>query len=852
MGMTLKTTAAAGALLITFLTAAAPALQGQQRPRITESVDSRRTVLLPGTTHARIRQAQDRGRVAADLVMDRAILTLKSSPEQEAELEALLAAQQESSSPHYHQWLTPKEFGERFGVSAEDMSVIIRWLETQGLHVDQVSDGRREIEFSGTARQIEQAFMTEIHRFDFNGEIHVANARDISVPQALAGIVRGVVSLHDFVSKPKLQRFQSVPNFTFGGRHAMVPYDFAVIYDLAPLWNQGFDGTGQTIAIAGRTNININDVATFRSMYGLPESNPEIIVNGTDPGIVSEDEEGEADLDVEWSGAVAKGAKVKLIVSRGTRATDGILLSEMYIVNNNAAAVMSSSFGFCETASRSTSQFYASLWQQAAAQGISVVVSSGDSGSAGCDGPSSTAARRGLSVNGEASTPYNVAVGGAQFNENGADSVYWDTTNNAQNRSSAKIYIPEVVWNESGPDGLWSTGGGVSTVHSTPSWQTGYGVPSVDPGAADQHHRYTPDVSLTAAGHDGYVIQQRSSFFIASGTSASAPAFAGIMAIVNQITNQATGNPNPRLYALASQVPTAFHDITSGTNAVPCTAGSPNCVDGITTGYSAGPGYDLTTGWGSIDAYVFVHAWATSTAPPPPDTGPPSPPNPPAPNASVTASTYHVFPAFADGRVSDGSYFQSTLMISNPNSSATNTCTLQLRGLTVSGFALTYQLQPNGFVIAPTPATQSLKSGYATLQCPSVVEAQLLYSYYSSNGTKLAEAAVFSSPPARKVQILADTREGAQIGLAIANDSDAENTYTIAVDDGNGTVAGTVTRTVPPRTSLARYLSELVTLPLNYVGRVTVSPTTATGTSSIIGLRYTGTVFATIPQTIQP
>src|SRR5437879_4827196 len=150
MGMTLKTTAAAGALLITFLTAAAPALQGQQRPRITESVD-----------------------------------------------------------------------------------------------------GRREIEFSGTARQIEQAFMTEIHRFDFNGEIHVANARDISVPQALAGIVRGVVSLHDFVSKPKLQRFQSVPNFTFGGRHAMVSYDFAVIFALAPPSNQGFDGTGQTLAIAG-------------------------------------------------------------------------------------------------------------------------------------------------------------------------------------------------------------------------------------------------------------------------------------------------------------------------------------------------------------------------------------------------------------------------------------------------------------------------------------------------------------------------------------------------------------------------------------------------------------------------
>jgi len=850
MGMMLKRTAATVALLIVFLSPEPAGLKGQQRRRITESVDSRRTVPLPGSTHARIRQARDRGRVAADLMMDRAILALKSSPEQKADLEALLAAQQDPSSPQYHQWLTPKEFGERFGVSGEDVSVVRKWLETYGLHVDHVAESGRDIEFSGTARQIERAFSTEIHQYDFNGEPHVANATDISIPRALAGTVSGVVSLHDFVSKPKLQRFRSVPNYTFGGRHAMVPYDFAVIYDLAPLWSQGFDGTGQTIAIAGRTNINVNDVATFRSMYGLPDSTLEVIVNGTDPGVVNEDEEGEADLDVEWAGAVAKGAQIKLIVSRSTRASDGIVLSEMYIVNNNAAPVMSSSFGFCETASPSTSQFYADLWQQAAAQGISVVVASGDSGSAACDSPSLTEARRGLSVNGEASTPYNVAVGGTQFNENGADSVYWNATNDPQNRSSAKIYIPEIVWNESGPDGIWGTGGGVSTVHSTPSWQTGYGVPAVDPGTTNQHHRYLPDVSLTAAGHDGYVIQQRSSLFIASGTSASAPAFAGILAIVNQLTNQANGNPNPRLYALASQVPSAFHDITSGSNAVPCAAGTPDCVDGLTAGYSAGPGYDLTTGWGSIDAYVFVHAWQTSTAPPPPDTGPPSPPNPPSPNASVTASTYHVFPVIADGRVSDGSYFRSTLMISNPNSSAT-TCTLQLRGLTVPGFALTYQLQPNGFVVAPTPATQSITVGYATLQCqPASVEAQLLYSYYSPGGTKLAEAAVFSSPSAAKVQILADTREGAQLGLAIANDTDAQSTYTIAVDDGNGTVAAKVTRTLPPRTSIARYLYELVTLPPSYVGRVTVTSTTTTGTSSIIGLRYSGNVFATIPETI--
>ena len=827
-----------------FLGSLLPVLHGQEQVNRPPP-----TVVLPETTHARTRQARDRGRVSADLVMERVILALKSGPEQEADLERLLTEQQDPSSPHYHDWLTPKQFGERFGAPAEDIDVIVRWLQAHGLDVAGVYNGRRQIEFSGTARQIEEAFTTEIHRFDYDGEMHVANARDISIPQALAGRIAGVVSLHDFVSKPKLHRLQSVPHFTFGGRHAMVPYDFATIYDLAPLWNQGFDGAGQTIAIVGRSNINVADVTTFRAMYGLPEANPEVIVNGPDPGIVSEDEEGEADLDVEWSGAVAKGAKIKLIVSKSTRATDGVLLSEMYIVNNNVAPVMSTSFGFCETSSPSTSRFYASLWQQAAAQGMSVIVASGDSGSAGCDSSSAAEAKRGLSVDGEASTPYNVAVGGAQFNENGADSVYWNANNNAQNRSSAKIYIPEVVWNESGPDGLWSTGGGISTVHSTPSWQTGFGVPTADPGTTDQHHRYVPDVSLTAAGHDGYVIQQRGSLFIASGTSASGPAFAGMMAIVNQVTKQANGNPNPRLYALASQIPSAFHDITSGTNAVPCTAGTPNCVAGKTTGYAAGPGYDLATGWGSIDAYIFVHAWATSTVPPPAGTQPSSPPSPTAPNASVTAAPYHVFPVFADGRASDGSYFRSTLMISSAKS---GTCTLQLRGLTVPGFPLTYQLQVNGWVIAPTSGTQTIRTGYATLQCTDNVEAQLLYSYYSSNGTKLAEATVFSSPPAKKVQILADTREGSQIALAIANDSDAENTYTIAVDDASGTVAGSVTRTLVPRTSMAKFLSEFLTLPPNYVGRVTVSSNTTTATSSIIALRYTGPVFATIPETIQP
>ena len=928
--MSLKRTVVGAILLVASLSCALRALQGQarvekpqERRRITESVDNNRTIRLPQTTHARIRQASDNGRVDPDLPMERAVLTLKSSSEQQAELEKLLADQQDPTSPNYHHWLTPREFGERFGASTEDIAVIVNWLRSRGLRVNAVSNGRREIEFSGTARGVEEAFHMEIHHYEFNGEMHVANATDIAIPEALSRVVSGVVSLHDFVSKPKIHQLQ--PNLTTqGGIHYMAPYDFATIYDVAALWNQGFDGTGQAIAVVGRTNITLNDVTTFRSIYGLPPNDPQIIINGIDPGVVSPGEEGEADLDVEWSGAVARGATIKFVVSQSTHTSDGAYLSEQYIVNNNVAPILTTSFGFCEVMAPKVSlQVYVPLWQQAASQGMSVFVAAGDSGSATCDSPTSTAAQGGLSVDGEASTPYDVAVGGSQFNENGANSVYWGTNN--PNRSSAKVYIPEVVWNESGPSGLWAGGGGVSTVHSTPSWQTGNGVPAVDPGTTSQHHRYVPDVSLTAAGHDGYVIQQHGNFSIVSGTSAAAPAFAGIMAIVNQVTNQANGNPNPRIYALAAQVPTAFHDVTSGTNAVPCVAGSPNCgPNGNMTGYSAGPGYDLATGWGSVDAYVFVNAfagvvitpltitssstltsgstgtsytltltasggtspysWSVASGSLPPGlslsssgvlSGTPDTPDSysftvqvtdstgasatqndqitittgsSGGGPSATASTYHVFPQFADGRNPDGTYYRTTVMISNPGSGNV-TCTLQLLGLTVPGFGLSYPLGPNGWTITSTTGSQNLQTGYASLQCtPTAVEAQLLYSYYAANGTKLSEATVFSSPSGSTASVVADQREGARLGLAIANDTDQTVNYSISV---TGATGGPATFALPPRTSTARFIDQFVSgIPANNLGTVQVS--SSSGTASVIGLRFTGNVFTTIPETMQP
>jgi hypothetical protein len=536
--------------------------------------------------------------------MNRVLLLLNSSQQQESDLAQFLNEQQDRSSPHYHEWLTPQQFGERFGVSIEDIDVITKWLQGHGFRIDNVGIGGRTIQFSGTASQIESALHTELHHYDINGQRHTANASDISIPAALAPVVAGVAALSDFASKPM---------FNFGnGSHGISPNDFATIYDVIPLWNQGFDGTGQSIAIVARSNNDPNDIATFRSTFGLPPMNLRVWTGGSlgnDPGVVSGSDADEALMDVQWSGAVAKGATINLVVGGNTNSTPGEFLSAAYIVDQRVASVVGMSFGLCE-ADQGGWTFFRDTWSQAASEGMSVFVASGDSGSAGCDGSSASQATGGFGVNASASTPNNVAVGGTQFNENGTDSAYWQNSNNS-NGSSAKGYVPEVAWNESGVEsggqGLWSTGGGSSILYGKPPWQTGFGIPAAD-------LRYLPDVSLSAAGHDGYITKIiPGGFEVARGTSVSTQAFAGIMAIVNQVTNQASGNPNPRLYTLAAEVPSAFHDITAGSNAVPCASASPNCFGGIMAGYNAGPGYDLATGLGSVDAYVLAHAWAVQS-----------------------------------------------------------------------------------------------------------------------------------------------------------------------------------------------------------------------------------------------
>jgi hypothetical protein len=612
------------------------------RPLISQIVDEGHRIVLKGNIHPLARPQFQAGVAPLDLPMQRMLLVLKRSPEQDKALLKLLDDQQDKSSPNYHKWLTPEQFGLEFGPADSDLQAVTSWLQSHGLQVARVSKGRVMIEFSGTAAQVQEAFHTAIHKYAVDGEAHWANANDPEIPAALAPVVAGVHTLHDFYMKPLSvlsdERFSiarepgSLPQATSkSGAHALAPDDYAVIYNIAPVYQAGINGTGTTIAVVGRSNFIFQDVVDFQNLLGLPANPPQIVFDGPDPGNLGGSEEMEALLDVSWSGAIARNATVKFVLSASTDTTDGIVLSELYIIENNVGDVMTESFGGCEAHVSSTEAAgFAALAQEAAAQGITYMVSSGDTGAAGCDNLSETLANGPVTVSVLASTPFTVAVGGTMFNENGHDSTYWNTANSAT-LASAKSYIPENVWNETcttqcpahaAP--LAASGGGVSVFFTKPPWQAGVaGIPS-------DGFRDVPDVSLTAAGHDPYLLCiegscQSGAFGAVFGTSASAPSFAGIMALVNQKTGSRQGQANYVLYKLAAAetlsqcngskttaVPAntcVFNDVTVGNNSVPGEPGfgTPSAQ------FQSTVGYDLTTGLGSVNVNNLVNNWNSVT-----------------------------------------------------------------------------------------------------------------------------------------------------------------------------------------------------------------------------------------------
>jgi subtilase family serine protease len=540
-------------------------------------------LLLPGNVHPALAGARQLGPAEPQGPMAGMILLLRPRAGAEAALEALLADQQDPAAPDFHRWLTPEQFGERFGPAPADLERAAAWLRSQGFTVDDVAAGRMTLLFSGTAAQAERAFRTPIRRFEIDGEAYQANLEDPSIPAALADVVAGVVSLHD-IPHPALNtgfRTDPGPGLEQAKGHPIVPGDFAAIYGVEPLYRDGLDGTGVSIAVVGRTHIPLADVEEFRRLCGLPPKPVEIILNGPDPGDLGPGENGEAHLDVEWAGAVARNATIRLVVSPTTSATDGVDLSARYIVDHNLAPVMSTSFGQCESQlGRTEMAFYRSLWAQAAVQGISAIVASGDSGPAGCNGGSESAGT-GQAVSGLASTPFDLAVGGTQFNDPAGD--HW-RPRKGKDGSSALGYIPERAWNESGSvpggTGLWATGGGPSPAYRRPCWQMAPGLP------CHGVQRSIPDVSLNASSRDGYVIQSGGRRRVTGGTSCSCPAFAGLMALVVQKTGERQGNPAQTLYKLGRAQfkgtgPAVFHDIQAGDNTVPGTEGFP-CTPGTT------------------------------------------------------------------------------------------------------------------------------------------------------------------------------------------------------------------------------------------------------------------------------
>jgi hypothetical protein len=616
------------------------------KDRVVRPIDDSSRVTLQGNVRPMFRPENDQGPVEGSFKLENISLMFKPTQSQQADLTALLAEQQDRSSPNYHQWLTPEQYADRFGLSQNDINQVVAWLEAQGFTVTQTARSRTWVSFSGTAAQVEAAFQTEIHNFSLHGETYYANAMEPSVPSALADMVLGIHGLDNYPLKPRsvVRRVKSSlnPRFTSGVTENtfVTPGDFATIYDVLPLWqaSPAIDGTGQKIAVMGQTDLygGGSDITAFRTASGLPANPPTVVLvpGASDPGVVSGDID-EASLDVEWSGAVAKNATI-IFVNGGT---NGVFDALQYSIDNPdvTAPVISISYGDCEanwgTANLNT---LASLGQQANSQGQTIVAAAGDNGAADCDAPPTptsivTVATHGLAVDAPASTPYVTGMGGSEFNEGAGN--YWNaaTTATGDILTSALSYIPEVVWNDtSSTNGLDAGGGGASAFFSKPNWQTGNGVPN-------DNARDVPDLSLNASPvHDGYLYCVQGScvngfrlvssnpdlnntLTVAGGSSFGAPTFAGIVALINQQyvnTPPGQGNVNRFLYPMAASTPAAFHDITVGNNIVPCEVVSTDtgCPASGEMGFSAHIGYDQASGLGSIDAFNLVTAWDSSTS----------------------------------------------------------------------------------------------------------------------------------------------------------------------------------------------------------------------------------------------
>jgi subtilase family serine protease len=640
----------------------ATALHGQTTAaRIASEINRTEQIKLKGSLHPWAQAQFDAGRLSPDTRLSGISIVFNRSASQQADLEALISAQQNTASPLYHQWLTPDEFAARFGMAESDIEKTENWLQEQGFSIDSVARSRNVIRFSGTARQVESAFSTEMHSYRINGNEHFAASTELSLPAAIASTVLGVRNLDDFRPHPHivLKRSGARPAFTSSqsGNVYFAPGDIATIYDIKREYSAGYTGSGQSIAIVGQSAITLSDIEHFQSAAGLTVKDPNVVLMpGTGSSTVFPDgDEAESDIDLEWSGAIATGANIYFVYT-GSNTNYGAFDALQYAIDQKIAPIISSSYGECESFLASSSlgsgvkvqPALESAFQQAATQGQTIVAAAGDDGSTDCfigagAGNPPLTEQEALAVDYPASSAFVTGIGGTEVSQASATYLtagdgYWEAKSSSDTISSALQYIPEVAWNEDSAscgqsNCLSSTGGGASALFAKPSWQKGVaGIPS-------DSKRDVPDISLHAspdlpgylfctsdstdwdsgqAGscNSGFRDSSSGLLTVAGGTSFGGPIFAGMVALINQQQGYTSGQGlvNPTLYTLASNSTTyasAFHDITTGNN--DCTAGSTDCSS--TAGFAAGTGYDQVTGLGTIDLFNLANAWPASTGP---------------------------------------------------------------------------------------------------------------------------------------------------------------------------------------------------------------------------------------------
>ena len=577
-------------------------------------IATRKPVLSEGTS--------DLGAAPQGMRVDRALLLLESSAAQRQALDAELRSLQDPKSDEYHRWLTPSQFAERYANSSSDAAEIVSWLKDEGFEVAPPPAGRGWIEFSGTVAQLEQAFQTHVRLVGTRDGVRLILGGSISAPSALAPLIHGLVSLDGVVAEPAVTTSHAVATpsaqlraaGSVASAEAVTPQLAGQMLSLDGLHSSGGTGAGETIAIAARSNVQAQDVAAFRAAFGLKESAVQVVLNGADPGRTTD--EAEAVMSASWAGVAAPGAQILIVPAATTSASDGLDLSLAAIVDGALAHTVAVGFSACEALWREAHQaFYAALYRQAAAEGMSVIAATGDRGASACHAAGeNTAVTNGFGVNALASTPWNTAVGAAAVVE-------------GTSRSGAGALAG---WSpRSLGDPANAGGGGASALYSAPAWQPlpAHPLTETQAGVSGGYGRLLPDVVLPtaldrgvnrglafcmgggAAAADGFA---GCSMVRAGGSAAAAALFAGIAAIIDE-KNGAQGNLAPRLYEL-SRSSGIFDDVQQGDARLFCAAGSDNCDASGKIGFDAIAGYDLATGLGGVDAQKLVNEWARAQA----------------------------------------------------------------------------------------------------------------------------------------------------------------------------------------------------------------------------------------------